>query len=99
MVSGSDRDERTWVEAVPGLVAKGGAQAVMVLALLAAGCANTDFEEGADSGAGPVIMSGHCTNCGRCIDVCGRDVFEFSTRFSNPRPAVSGVNQQSEVSS
>jgi ferredoxin-type protein NapH len=55
--------------------------------------------KGADKGFGPVILSGHCTNCGRCIDVCGRDVFEFSTRFSNPRPAVSGINQQSEVSS
>jgi len=55
--------------------------------------------KGAEKGLGPVILSEHCTNCGRCIDVCGRDVFQFSTRFSNPRPAVSGVNQQSEVSS
>lgn len=55
--------------------------------------------KGADKGNGPVIMSGHCTNCGRCIDVCGRDVFEFSTRFVNQRPAETGVNQQREVSS
>ena len=56
--------------------------------------------KGADKGIGPVIMSGHCTNCGRCIDVCGRDVFEFSTRFSNnSRQAVGGVNHKSEVSS
>lgn len=56
--------------------------------------------KGADKGIGPVITSGHCTNCGRCIDVCGRDVFAFSTRFSNnSRQAVSGVNQESEVSS
>ncbi|MCB1801904.1 MAG: quinol dehydrogenase ferredoxin subunit NapH [Gammaproteobacteria bacterium] len=55
--------------------------------------------KGAGQGIGPVIMSGHCTNCGRCIDVCGRDVFEFSTRFSNQRPAIAGVNQQREVSS
>jgi len=48
---------------------------------------------GADKGLGPVILSGHCTNCGRCIDVCGRDVFAFTTRFANnhrlannPRP-------------
>jgi ferredoxin-type protein NapH len=53
----------------------------------------------ADNGVGPVIKSGHCTNCGRCIDVCGRDVFAFTTRFSNSRQAVSGVNQQREVSS
>ncbi len=56
--------------------------------------------KGAHKGIGPVIMSGHCTNCGRCIDVCGRDVFEFSTRFSNnSRQEVSGVNHKSEVSS
>jgi polyferredoxin len=39
--------------------------------------------KGADQGLGPVILSGHCTNCGRCIDVCGRDVFAFTTRFAN----------------
>jgi ferredoxin-type protein NapH len=52
--------------------------------------------KGADKGVGPVITSGNCTNCGRCIDVCGRDVFEFSTRFSNKanRHAVSGTHQQ-----
>ncbi len=56
--------------------------------------------KGADQGAGPVILSGNCTNCGRCIDVCGRDVFAFSTRFSNnPRLAVPGTNQEREVSS
>jgi ferredoxin-type protein NapH len=56
--------------------------------------------KGADQGLGPVIMSGHCTNCGRCIDVCGRDVFEFSTRFANrQRRAIdNGVNPQREVS-
>lgn len=54
--------------------------------------------KGADKGKGPVISSGHCTNCGRCIDVCSENVFEFSTRFANPRPAVPGVNQQREVS-
>jgi ferredoxin-type protein NapH len=31
-------------------------------------------------GAGPVITSGNCTNCGRCIDVCAKDVFEFGGR-------------------
>jgi ferredoxin-type protein NapH len=55
--------------------------------------------KGADKGIGPVITSGHCTNCGRCIDVCARDVFEFKTRFSNSRQVISGVNQQREVSS
>ena len=55
--------------------------------------------KGADKGIGPVITSGNCTNCGRCIDVCARDVFEFTTRFPVSRQAVSGVNQQREVSS
>lgn len=55
--------------------------------------------KGADGGIGPVITSGHCTNCGRCIDVCGREVFEFSTRFANPGRAANGVSQQREVSS
>lgn len=32
---------------------------------------------------GPVITAGACTNCGRCIDVCSKNVFEFGTRFSN----------------
>ncbi len=32
---------------------------------------------------GPVILSPNCTNCGRCIDVCSQNVFEFSTRFAN----------------
>ena len=56
--------------------------------------------KGADKGMGPVIMSGNCTNCGRCIDVCARDVFAFTTRFSNKSSqVVSGLNQKSEVSS
>lgn len=56
--------------------------------------------KGADKGLGPVILSGHCTNCGRCIDVCAQDVFAFTTRFSNnSRQAVPGVNHKSEVSS
>lgn len=39
--------------------------------------------KGADKGTGPVILSANCTNCGRCIDVCGKDVFQFGTRFNN----------------
>ncbi len=34
-----------------------------------------------DSLATPVITAGACTNCGRCIDVCNRDVFAFTLRF------------------
>ncbi len=29
----------------------------------------------------PVILDANCTNCGRCIDVCNRDVFRFTQRF------------------
>lgn len=55
--------------------------------------------KGADKGIGPLITSGNCTNCGRCIDVCARDVFEFTIRFPRNRQAVSGVNPEKEVSS
>ncbi len=33
---------------------------------------------------GPVILAANCTNCGRCIDVCSKDVFNFGLRFNNP---------------
>ncbi len=35
----------------------------------------------AKGGALPVIADAACTNCGRCIDVCTRDVFAFTHRF------------------
>jgi len=54
--------------------------------------------KGADKGLGPVITSGHCTNCGRCIDVCARDVFTFTHRFDS-RQDVPGTNPKREVSS
>lgn len=39
--------------------------------------------KGAAKGIGPVILDMNCTNCGRCIDVCAKDVFIYSTRFNN----------------
>jgi ferredoxin-type protein NapH len=42
--------------------------------------------KGAASGAGPVILASDCTNCGRCIDVCSKDVFRFGSRFNNAIP-------------
>lgn len=36
-------------------------------------------------GAGPVITARNCTNCGRCIDVCSKDVFEFGLRSRGAR--------------
>lgn len=32
---------------------------------------------------GPVITSANCTNCGRCIDVCAKEVFHFGLRLNN----------------
>ncbi len=40
--------------------------------------------KGEEKGVGPVILESACTNCGRCIDVCGKSVFSFGTRFNNP---------------
>jgi ferredoxin-type protein NapH len=40
--------------------------------------------KGAGKGVGPVILAANCTNCGRCIDVCSKDVFTFGLRFNNP---------------
>lgn len=37
--------------------------------------------KGATQGASPAVLSPNCTNCGRCIDVCSKDVFVFSNRF------------------
>lgn len=36
-------------------------------------------------GASPVIAASDCTNCGRCIDVCGPDVFRFTHRWDQRR--------------
>ncbi len=47
--------------------------------------------KGASKGIGPVITSANCTNCGRCIDVCSKDVFEFGSRFTNKAENVTQV--------
>ncbi|VAX09116.1 Polyferredoxin NapH (periplasmic nitrate reductase) [hydrothermal vent metagenome] len=41
--------------------------------------------KGADKNISPIIFSGNCTNCGRCIDVCAQDVFKFSHRYEHSR--------------
>ncbi|MFQ5643479.1 MAG: quinol dehydrogenase ferredoxin subunit NapH [Thiogranum sp.] len=43
--------------------------------------------KGAGKGVGPVITSGDCTNCGRCIDICAEEVFHFGLRFDNRQAA------------
>jgi ferredoxin-type protein NapH len=40
--------------------------------------------KGEGQGVGPVILAANCTNCGRCIDVCAKEVFTFGLRFNNP---------------
>jgi len=39
--------------------------------------------KGEEKGLGPIILSSDCTNCGRCIDICAPDVFQFTTRFDS----------------
>lgn len=38
--------------------------------------------KGEAEGQGPVISDSACTLCGRCIDVCDKHVFSFSSRFA-----------------
>ncbi len=50
--------------------------------------------KGEGKGIPPVVLSNVCTNCGRCIDICGESVFEFGLRFNK-----NGVNEASAKSS
>jgi len=50
--------------------------------------------KGAEKGASPVILSANCTNCGRCIDVCGKDVFAFAARTDRREKDNSGAEPQ-----
>jgi ferredoxin-type protein NapH len=43
------------------------------------------------AGTPPLILEANCTNCGRCIDVCSKDVFAFGTRFNTPVVSVTGA--------
>jgi len=40
----------------------------------------------------PLISSANCTNCGRCIDVCAKDVFAIKHRFINFKTITSRYN-------
>jgi len=42
-------------------------------------------------GTGPVILEANCTNCGRCIDVCSKDVFRFGLRAGSNDSTLGGV--------
>lgn len=45
-------------------------------------------------GAPPLILEANCTNCGRCIDVCSKNVFRFGTRIG----AATGVGAVTPLS-
>jgi ferredoxin-type protein NapH len=53
--------------------------------------------KGEGKGVGPVILAPNCTNCGRCIDVCSKDVFTFGLRFNNPVSTAPAAGAQSEA--
>lgn len=50
--------------------------------------------KGESKGVGPVILASACTNCGRCIDVCSKDVFSFGLRYNNAMPINPGGGAQ-----
>ena len=51
--------------------------------------------KGANKGVGPMIVSSNCTNCGRCIDVCAKDVFTFVPRLGASAPPVHSADVSS----
>ena len=51
--------------------------------------------KGEGKGVGPVILAPNCTNCGRCIDVCAKEVFTFGSRFNNPPATVRAASGES----
>ena len=53
--------------------------------------------KGESQGLGPVILASACTNCGRCIDVCSKDVFTFGSRFAGGSRAAAGRVSMSQV--
>lgn len=55
--------------------------------------------KGAADGHGPVILDAQCTNCGRCIDVCSKDVFRYALRFgsSSSKPSTKSRTGKTEV--
>lgn len=54
--------------------------------------------KGAAEGREPVILDAQCTNCGRCIDVCSKDVFRFALRFGKAA-AKNSRSEKTEVMS
>ncbi len=48
--------------------------------------------KGAKDNKPPIILSSDCTNCGRCVDICGVNVFEFGLRFDAKMEACSKLD-------
>jgi ferredoxin-type protein NapH len=44
-------------------------------------------------GAPPVILDPNCTNCGRCVDVCSKNVFSLGARSVGSPESVGGASQ------
>ena len=53
--------------------------------------------KGAEKQLGPVIKNGACSNCGRCIDICAKDVFHFGLRFQRKSSSELKNSQQETV--
>jgi ferredoxin-type protein NapH len=53
--------------------------------------------KGAAQGHGPVIRDINCTNCGRCIDVCSKDVFGFGVGSGPGSGSGSGSGQNAQA--
>jgi ferredoxin-type protein NapH len=51
----------------------------------------------APQGGSPVVLSPNCTTCGRCIEVCGKNVFEFGTRFRGAAPRIVKLAEPKEA--
>ncbi|MCP4199749.1 MAG: quinol dehydrogenase ferredoxin subunit NapH [Proteobacteria bacterium] len=41
--------------------------------------------KGAENGYPAIIVSAACTNCGRCLDICAKDVFQFGLRYKSKK--------------
>ncbi len=52
--------------------------------------------KGKEKGLSPLILDSNCINCGRCIDVCAKDVFRFSLRFDHEQGKSESVQKSME---
>ncbi len=45
------------------------------------------LKQGMRQGLPPAVLSGLCTNCGRCVDICGKEVFTLGLLLPSARGA------------